>query len=66
MIHNNMRFNTKILRCASCLVQSRVGSGVRVVVGERRRQLPMGIHLGEQVVGLLLGGGHGVSTGDPE
>src|SRR5205807_1704834 len=39
-----------------------VASGVRIVVRERRRQFPVGVGLGEQVVGFLLNGRDGVGS----
>src|SRR5260221_14683309 len=42
-----------------------VGSGVRVVVRERRRQVPLGVGLGEQTLGLLLQVFDGVGTSAP-
>ena len=41
----------------------RCGSGV--VVREGAGKLPVGVGLGEQVVGLLLDRGDGVGSGDP-
>src|SRR5438874_7702855 len=42
-----------------------VGSSIRVVVRERRRQFPVGVGLGEQTLGLLLQVFDGVGTGGP-
>src|SRR5204862_1165512 len=47
-------------------MKDRSPEGLRgVVVRKCREQLPMRVGLGEQDLGLLFDGGHGVGTGDP-
>ena len=41
------------------------GGVVSGVVGEGGGQLPVGVDLGEQLLGLALGGCDGVGAGDP-